>query len=275
MVRCYRAPFRGWNAKAERTTSFSSCNGRISSTESALTELRPATNVQPAAWLVADLTTFAKSVNSLVPSGFASYVRVFHPAWRDHCGHNLISWAEIAAATGARADPAMQLHSLVGDLGVLSREAPRPEVFARVPEVGSLPAEVMTPLIGILAANTSTPDTCWFAVWEGWGALKPDIRSAPTFPLPNRTYHLLRGPIQAASESAMGAGVYNQSASLWWPEDRAWCVATEIDLNSTYIGCDDACADAILAERSIEALVLAPSTGIDWRSDPLNPFPEE
>jgi hypothetical protein len=242
---------------------------------SALTELRPATDVQPAAWLVDDLTTFAKSVNSLVPSGFSSYVRVFHPAWRDPGGHDLVSWAEIAVAKGARPNPAMQLHSLVGDLGVLYREVPQPMVFARVPEVGSLPAEVRTPLIELLASNTSTPETCWFAVWEGWGALKPDIRSAPTFPLPNRTYHLLRGPIQAASESAMGAGVYNQSASLWWPEDRAWCVATEIDLNTTYIGCDDACGEAILAERSIEALAIAPSRGIDWRSDPLNPFPEE
>jgi hypothetical protein len=241
----------------------------------ALTELRPAINVQPADWLVTGLTTFAKSVHSLLPTGFAAYVRIFHPAWRDPRGYGLVSWAEIAAVYGALPNPAMQLHALVGDLGVSSHETAVPGVFARVPEVGSLPAEVRALLIGILSANTSTPDTCWFAIWEGWGALKPDIRSAPTFVLPNRKYHLVTGPIQAAGESAMGVGAHNQSASLWWPADRAWCVATEIDLNTTYIGCDAACSEAILTKLGLEALAIDPNMGIDFRSDPLNPFPEE
>src|SRR5581483_9643633 len=45
-----------------------------------LTKLVAAANAGPAEWLVAALTTFAESVLSLVPSGFAAYVRIFHPA---------------------------------------------------------------------------------------------------------------------------------------------------------------------------------------------------
>lgn len=28
----------------------------------------------------------------------------------------------------------------------------------------------------------------------------------------------------------------HQSPTLWWPDDRAWCVATEVDFHSTYLG---------------------------------------
>jgi hypothetical protein len=49
----------------------------------------------------------------------------------------------------------------------------------------------------------------------------------------------------------------------------------EIDLNTTYIGCNDACRDAILGNASLEALAIDPAAGIDWRSDPVNPWPGE
>jgi len=68
-------------------------------------------------------------------------------------------------------------------------------------------------------------------------------------------------------------GFRDQSANIWWPDDRAWCVATEIDLNTTYIGCDDACRDTILALPGVEALEIDPAAGISWLSDPINPLP--
>lgn len=38
-----------------------------------------------------------------------------------------------------------------------------------------------------------------------------------------------------------------QSPQLLWPEGREWVVATEIDFDSTIVGCSRACADALLA----------------------------
>jgi hypothetical protein len=63
-----------------------------------------------------------------------------------------------------------------------------------------------------------------------------------------------------------------QSPNLWWPDDRVWCVATEIDLNTTYIGCDQSTSEEILAMRAVEALAIDPATGVTERSDFLNPF---
>jgi hypothetical protein len=98
--------------------------------------------------------------------------------------------------------------------------------------------------------------------------------AAPTFSAPHRTYHLLGGPTDALGEGAYNSA-HRQSPNLCWPEDRAWCLATEIDLNSTYLGCEDACAEDIVALREIEALVIDPATGIDFASDLLNPAPTQ
>lgn len=44
-----------------------------------------------------------------------------------------------------------------------------------------------------------------------------------------------------------------QSANLWWPDDRAWCVATEIDFMTTYIAGTAEAIAAIVARADLEA----------------------
>ena len=58
----------------------------------------------------------------------------------------------------------------------------------------------------------------------------------------HRDYFLFTGPVTAAT-SFRGvihaewnpelSARWDQSPSLWWPEDRAWCVGTDIDGYST------------------------------------------
>jgi hypothetical protein len=232
--------------------------------------LRAAVDVRPAEWVVAGLRGFGESVLSLVPAGFPAYVRVFHPGHRQVGTKEIpVPWAEIAAANARYAHPGMQLGALTGSYESL--HAPQPGLFDHPPQVGALPADLMPTLASALARHTTTPDRCWFAIWNGFGDLGEDVRRAPTFLAPQREYHLLRGPTEAAAESVTWTH-REQSPNLWWPEDRAWCVATEIDLDSTYIGCDDACREEILALSEVEALPIDPATGIDYRSDLRNAF---
>ncbi len=233
-------------------------------------DLTPAPDANPADWIVSALRTFAQSVTSLVPHGFESYKRVFHPA---HRGPGLkptrVSWAEIAAASCNHVQPAMQLSTFTGSNHLHDEW---PGVFDNAPEVGSLPPELAGPLTATLAQHTATPNVCWFAVWDGWGGLGEEVCGAPMFRLPGREYHLLTGPVDAVPAN-VEVEPFEQTPSLWWPDDHAWCVATEIDLNTTYIGCDDACRDRILALREIEALPIDPATGIDNGSDLRNSSP--
>jgi hypothetical protein len=179
-----------------------------------------------------------------------------------------VRWSEIAAANGTRAHEGMQLAALTGTHpSVEAREA---GAFDAPPNNGSLPRHMAAAVAPVLARHTTTPERVWFAVWEGFGDLPDEVRRAPAFTAPHRVYHLLSGPIEVFAEGAYNSAD-RQSANLCWPNDRAWCIATEIDLNSTYLGCDAACADEIVALPEVEALIIDPATGIDFASDALNP----
>jgi hypothetical protein len=48
------------------------------------------------------------------------------------------------------------------------------------------------------------------------------------------------------------------SPNLWWPDDRAWCVATEIDLAWTYLGGSTALISDVLSKPRLEAQPASP-----------------
>jgi hypothetical protein len=63
---------------------------------------------------------------------------------------------------------------------------------------------------------------------------------------------------------------HNVSCNLWWPADHAWCVATEIDLDSTYVGGSEACIEELLANSELEVARLDGAAGVTADSDTLN-----
>lgn len=83
---------------------------------------------------------------------------------------------------------------------------------------------------------------------------------------PGREYRLFRGPVSAAAGAAVPApwplrgddtldldGGALDGPNLWWPADRTWVVASEIDLPWTYVGGSRAVVDAIVADRHFAA----------------------
>src|SRR5579862_7410629 len=227
-----------------------------------------AVDTRPAEWLVADICTFAESVLSLVPSGFDAYVRVFHLGYRRKDGASEpVRWAEIAAATGTRAHAGMQLTAITRNQ---NPHLAVPGIYDDPPRVGALPEGIARQLASVLRGETSTPGRCWFGLWDGYGAAREsEVALAPRFHLPHRDYHLLEGPIDELGESVLDPPLW-QTANLCWPDDHAWCLATEIDLDSTYLACDARCRAAILSLREIEASSIDPATGISFSSDEFN-----
>jgi len=230
--------------------------------------LRYVTDVASAQWVFDHLHPFAQDVGSIIPSGFESYARLFHPASKhDRDTERAVSWRDIAAANGRIAHPEMQFGHISG---VWRHPSPQPHLWTREPRQGSLPAELGRALSGVLAPYTSTPDRCWFAVWEGWGGL--DVPAGvPKVGLPQRQYYLATGPLAAAHEAVEEH--FDRTASLWWPEDRAWCVTTEVDFSWTYVGGSQECIASILTHPGIEALPAALSDRVTYRGDQINPAP--
>lgn len=67
------------------------------------------------------------------------------------------------------------------------------------------------------------------------------------FELSNRRYYLLRSTLAAASRIESPDGFGLQAPDLWWPEDRSWFVATDTDLDWTYVGGSEALVNDVIA----------------------------
>jgi hypothetical protein len=233
-----------------------------------------APDVAPAGWVTAGLRGFAASVASVVPAGFPAYARIFHPAQRrDGVDWKPVSWREVASANGRVAHRTMQWCSLVGCCSLSGDDCrPQPGVWDVEPATGDLPRDLAIVLAEVLAEQTTTPQRCWFAVWDGFGDLAvPDDEDARSFAVPQRRMLLLAGAIRAVGTSSLRVAPGWQSPNLWWPDDQAWCVGTEIDLMSTYVGGSRGCVRAIVEHRQVEAAAVESSDGIAADTDAINP----
>ena len=87
---------------------------------------------------------------------------------------------------------------------------------------------------------------------------------------PQRSFILFSGPLDAID--AFGrAGPPWLPPNLWWPDDRAWFVSTDIDLASTYVGGSRVCIDAILSAEEVEALPASVDDPLGVAADTINP----
>ena len=149
-------------------------------------------------------------------------------------------------------------------------------------------------LVEVLSGHTNTTDNCWFCLWDGYGGLTPgsaaylgagvaeraareaseserlqaQYAEAPRVKTEGRDYILFSGGLDAADTFIKYPD--NQSLNIWWPGDRAWCVATEIDLQSTYVGGSAACIEAVLDHPALEAFPVRPEDRVDFGSDTIN-----
>ncbi len=243
----------------------------------------------PADWIAPRLLPWGGDVGTrvcaIVPTGYEAYLRVFHHA-EEHVGSESIRrrWSELAQRSGRQMHPEVQY----------SRFAwPDP------PHEGSLDLQEATALVSMFRAYTTTPHNCWLAIWHGFGYLTgsvsvhvarerglrawlqrrraarsylfeppSDLADAPTVSLPAREYFLYRGPIDVVPRFEHLPG-HLQTPNMWWPEDRAWFVATEIDFDSTLVACARACVGALLGS-DLEVLEVSVETRLDIDGDTVN-----
>ncbi len=188
--------------------------------------LQPAPSTSPASWLTDTCSVRPSTVDGLVPSRYESIVRLHAPDPEPD------DWWE-----------------RYGDL------------FYMVTSIG--------------AAHTSTPDLAWFTIWEGHGfgissgemgwrqppadekeqrqrdelreqhrdaarernaRVGPAHAAVPRFELPDRTYYLLRGQLSALVGLRYPDDEDWRNPDLFWPDDRSWFAATDVDFWSLYVG---------------------------------------
>jgi hypothetical protein len=127
---------------------------------------RPALDDDAAGWIRVHRRPFHDfAVGSLVPVVFERYVRILHPA---RAGLEApVRWDAVAAWSGRTIHALAQWELLSRPLGEARPGCP----FGQPPADGGLPPEQLVELMNVLAAHTSTPDSCFIGVWEGYGWL--------------------------------------------------------------------------------------------------------
>ena len=253
--------------------------------------------IENAGWIGRRLHPFsAHDVGSVIPTGFAAYVRILHPAGRGSGPQPIeVRWSEVARWSGKVIHPLVQFHALVPS-------PPRPEwgqePFIYAPRDGVLAEAQVRTLAALLSTYTTTKDRCWYCLWDGFGYFseggyaefrayenslggrwarwrhehlnvrfrrprRARISAARVTPNPDRSYFLFTG-------SVMQAAGWEDGPNLWWPDDRAWCVASEIDLAYTYVGGSRKLIDQILELPALESLPCEITDRVTYDSDTIN-----
>jgi hypothetical protein len=246
-----------------------------------LSEFSWSDDVAQADWVGERLTPRRGTATALVQSGFEAYARILHPSEEPRWGEGrLVRWHEVAAWSGLPLDPYVQFHSVA--LPPHPLHAP-PPWSGQGPRHGSLFPPDAAVVIDHLRHHTATPDRCWFCLWDGYGwpgDMVPEaVENGPRVRLPDRNYYLYRGAVDGALVGYPGEPPAH-TANLWWPDDHAWCVASEIDLSWTYVGGSAGLVGALVSEPAIEALEVAPDLPCfraeawveRWVTDALEPL---
>ncbi|MDE0661786.1 MAG: hypothetical protein OXI79_19295 [Gammaproteobacteria bacterium] len=248
-------------------------------------------------------------VSGIVPRGFEAYVAVRHPAWRCDCteenlpvlqsGHERgrpVRWVEVAESdvpvvygyvlytkrriTRSRNTLYRRLKDgdwVVDELpGVGLLPVLRPgDAWITGPREGSLQPDLARTLQGVLARATEDSVPCWFGIWEGFGYLTEAQRAAPAVEAPGRRWHLFRAPLDQFERSFGEDWFEHQTANLAWPENRSWCLATEIDAEVTYVGGTKDLISAILDEPGLEAVPARLDERLAGLRDVLTPVVDQ
>ncbi|MGZ5297896.1 MAG: hypothetical protein ACXWEZ_13375 [Actinomycetota bacterium] len=253
-------------------------------------------DVEPTTWIDDGLQPWGRVnegvlVGEIVPSGFEAYARVFHPG-RRFFGNSIeqstaLRWSEIASVRGKVVHPEMQIEALIDTLDAFDYD--HWKAISTGGGEWSPPNEWLEDtealaLASVLRPFSASEADAWFMLWDGRGDLgpgidgiprgviHPDRSDAPVGELLNATwalrhYLVMRAPLDSLSDWFRWR---MEAPNYWWPDDRAWIVATEIDGFSTYVGGSQGCVDAVLNSPLLEALPSALAHRFDIRGDSPN-----
>lgn len=200
--------------------------------------LSPEPQASVAAWFLDELETTndGSAVATVVPRRFPSVCQVLH-AWQqvDEAGRErYVSWAEVVDHAGLS-----DLEALLAT-GAEHGGIPEIEPFGQA-TVGELDRRTAQALVDVLGSATTTPDQVYFAVWTGHGDVPVGrFPGAAVIDTVHGGYFLLRGPLEGALTTVSIFEEFRRPVSgLWWPADRAWLVATEIEAAWTLVAGDE------------------------------------
>ncbi len=257
-----------------------------------MNQLQPSDRIVESDWLVPRFR--GSGVAGIVPDGFSAYVRILHPA-RSRSG-TPVRWEQIAAWSGRAMHRLAEFHRIADPMPGYGNGV-RPW-DGHEPRAGDLVQDSLRALCANLHQHTTTADACWFCIWDGYGwahsstasmifhrtgappptppspkkYLRYEVAAAPRVSLSSREYLLFEGPLDAAMDTdwSPSGSIVPHSPNLFWPQDHAWCVASEIDLYTTFVAGSQELADTLVANPALEAWQVEPTDSVTSDGDRMN-----
>lgn len=119
-------------------------------------------------------------------------------------------------------------------------------------------ADTLAQACALLASETTTPDDCFFCLWNGWpGAVAPEPGGARVH-LPNRDYHLFRGPVSDVGRWNLPRTDSIPPAAFIWPADHAWCIAADVDHHWAGIGASTTAIEHLMSYPDLDIIQADP-----------------
>jgi hypothetical protein len=253
-------------------------------------QLRVVDDVSPTDWVAPRLSGRFGAVGLTVPRGYPAYARICHPT--TNTAGEPVNWSDVAETTGRQPHALMQWHAIVGSPDYLNMTGSLWD--GANPCRGDLAHSALSVLCDRLAEN-SEPE-CYFCLWEGYDRLETygwlkttlaadsnvTVRDRHIFTseelsrsrlhLPGRDYIVLAGPLRNALRIGSFAADWfcPQSPNLFWPADRTWCVASDIDFDSTLVGGPVRLVDAILHTPELDAWAVTADDSLACNADEIN-----
>lgn len=218
------------------------------------------------------------TVATTIPDTFEAYARIFHPVDDYGAPGPGLRWADLARANNTVFHPEAQFHRLARtelsghavfdgrDVG----QAPHGEMYQ----------SELAALAELLAAHTVPSQDIFQAVWDGWGGFEPGRHDIPTgagttLTVANglRDYWVFRGSMAELVRPPWFDeewGRSEQTPNLAWALDRSWCLASEIDFDSTLVGGTAELIAAVVHSPFLEALEVTPSSDLSSEGDTIN-----
>jgi hypothetical protein len=272
-------------------------------------ELVPSTRVSEADWYGAALVGWG-TVESVIPRGHAAYARILHPP-SGPAGEQA-RWADVAEWSSTVLHPLAQFAALAGRWGYDQRDGVGwPGDYPFVGGLDLVQLRLLCEILaGHTSTPSSCWLTVWVGFGDlprKWSRTAPRVvqpgREYYIFeraldevvefsrqvedagwdqdPLPPSMAHLQaeiatasadRPPAPAPREDAEKDDLI-RSPNQWWPQDRAWCVASEIDFDSTLVAGSQDLVTELVAHPGIEAFQVAPGDDLSINGDRINPLP--
>jgi hypothetical protein len=180
------------------------------------------------------------AVGDVVPAGYDHYIRIMHPAqWSMGDVVLDISWQEVAARTGRHLNALSRFDDLIDPRTAAADDVARPLE-------GQLSDDLCERLVLLLANETLPSVDCVFMFASSWSSMLPRGEEFASVHLSDGEYIYAASTIDDVCE-------FSISPTFWWPADRSWIVVTQVDTDSTFVGCSAIVERLLLADRHVEA----------------------